>query len=1003
MIRVECFGGVVIRDDNGDKCNLRSRKHAGLLLYLAATPTTTHTREDLASLLWDGAAVRERHSLSQALYDIRTNVGQVLDLTTRTVSLRRASVDCEATSFEKAVEAGRHDVAATLYRGDFAPNLTNLGADGFDRWLDAEQARFKALASLALQNTCNNAEMRGDWDGMCLAALRLIRQNDLNEEAHATLMRGLWLKGDPASALLHAESFRSRKSVTQWAIVAALADQIKHSRTETEVLSIPRLPDPIVGRETEFRDLLGALRRPSNGGHVVLLSGTRGVGKSALLLELARCVETRGRRVRWTSPDWCSGVSVSSHHAGHDERNIYFMDQHSVRNDDIQRLAAWMTLNDALAFIVTNEESPHRALRCGTITVVHVAPLSVQDICRMLLHHWPSAAREALWQIAALSGGNPRLAFAIGRAWQTAPRRGCTDVLSMVEMLLSRHNDLTVTLQAWLAELTPEEVDLAALLAVVTDETATVLRGFLGERERGALLRLRRRGLVAPEAGRLRICYPIMKHALALRCEADGKADRLGRLADALAQGSMFERYAAALEYDRLGSTAVASALASGVAQDALVGGNPALAAAAGEIAFRTTVEARDRFEAGLLFAECAFARGSTAEARQVLRSLVDVAPNRAAKCTVAIRLGKAAVAEGAWEEAARQLETQRCAGNGLGEPVAEARGAVELAQLRLSLAVLKASPNQGALSSTLEARLAEARSMAGRFPLIWIDGVRSLFAYHLAAESVGDAQTTVARHGDTLAVLGDAGRTVLATCRAVLEMRAARLQTAEQILRQAVAKRSDMLDRFQGVALNNLAVALLESGQFKQAMACLDQTTRLDKEVGLPERDRVTAHMNRAQCAFFGGEPGATDRHCRIVRSIARRHALVTMEAQALGMSGLVALWGNRPAEAAANANQARALLPHLPPDSDNYLVDWFLSVWERGEGRSGAADGLTAAANRYEPVDRLAAAKLHFLAASLQEQESQDRSSLREAAQVLRTGGCGWFVRFIKRKGES
>ena len=141
MLTLRCFGGVCAFDHDGSEVTLRSRKHLGLLLYLVAHPRTTHGREELAALLWDGDGRRERHSLSQALYDIRTNLGPLLRVDANTVGVAADHVTYEATEFEAALRAKDHATALDLYRGDFAPDLVNLDAEGFDRWLDDERER----------------------------------------------------------------------------------------------------------------------------------------------------------------------------------------------------------------------------------------------------------------------------------------------------------------------------------------------------------------------------------------------------------------------------------------------------------------------------------------------------------------------------------------------------------------------------------------------------------------------------------------------------------------------------------------------------------------------------------------------------------------------------------------------------------------------------------------------------------------------------------------------
>lgn len=105
MLKLRCFGCVTVVDDDGNERSLRSRKHLGLLLYLLSHPRSVHSREDLADLLWNGDGPKERHSLSQALYDIRSNVDPLVDVSSTSVSVIPGRIEYEAESFERAVKA----------------------------------------------------------------------------------------------------------------------------------------------------------------------------------------------------------------------------------------------------------------------------------------------------------------------------------------------------------------------------------------------------------------------------------------------------------------------------------------------------------------------------------------------------------------------------------------------------------------------------------------------------------------------------------------------------------------------------------------------------------------------------------------------------------------------------------------------------------------------------------------------------------------------------------
>ena len=109
---------------------MRSRKHTGLLLYLVANPHTVHVRDELAYLLWDGHDRKARHSLSQALYDIRSKLSSLLSVNGRAVRLLPNRIVYELDAFERAFQAKDHETVIELYRGAFAPELSDLGPRG---------------------------------------------------------------------------------------------------------------------------------------------------------------------------------------------------------------------------------------------------------------------------------------------------------------------------------------------------------------------------------------------------------------------------------------------------------------------------------------------------------------------------------------------------------------------------------------------------------------------------------------------------------------------------------------------------------------------------------------------------------------------------------------------------------------------------------------------------------------------------------------------------------
>ena len=76
MIRIRCFGGISVEGTDGRVVQFRSRKHVALLSFLAANRDRVHGRDELVRLLWDSPLSSARHSLSQALYDLKRRLGE---------------------------------------------------------------------------------------------------------------------------------------------------------------------------------------------------------------------------------------------------------------------------------------------------------------------------------------------------------------------------------------------------------------------------------------------------------------------------------------------------------------------------------------------------------------------------------------------------------------------------------------------------------------------------------------------------------------------------------------------------------------------------------------------------------------------------------------------------------------------------------------------------------------------------------------------------------------
>ncbi len=304
MFMIQSLGGVRVQDSTGGTIRLRSRKHLALLVYLAAAGRQVYTRDSLARLLWETSLERARHSLSQAIYDLRRHLpGVIGSATGDAVHLETSVFQLDAIEFEKALKSGDLSRAVDLYRGPFADNLARAGTDDFERWLDSERLRLSRLGEMALRRYVRQCDEAGRWGEMCVAALRLVKLSSIDEEAHRALMRGLWLHGDGASAIRHYEE-----------VIAPLERELPGGISEETQLLVRRirstpppepwvdnlgeLQTPFLGREEEMETLRAAVRKICDAPETaVLVSGEAGIGKSRLVSEFSRSVALENIRL----------------------------------------------------------------------------------------------------------------------------------------------------------------------------------------------------------------------------------------------------------------------------------------------------------------------------------------------------------------------------------------------------------------------------------------------------------------------------------------------------------------------------------------------------------------------------------------------------------------------------------------------------------------------------------------------------------------------------------
>jgi DNA-binding SARP family transcriptional activator len=192
---------------------LRGRKIEALCTYLVVTNAPV-SRDTLRALLWPRARPTDgRHNLSQALSRLRAHLrdfhADPLIDSPEGVRLPGGLITTDLLVVERLLRRNSPEslrVASQLCYGEFLAG-TNINETGFDRWIAAQRARARELASETYWRWINALIERDRTEEALLAAFRLVKIEPLNERGHLVLMSSYAKRGQIGAALRHYDSF----------------------------------------------------------------------------------------------------------------------------------------------------------------------------------------------------------------------------------------------------------------------------------------------------------------------------------------------------------------------------------------------------------------------------------------------------------------------------------------------------------------------------------------------------------------------------------------------------------------------------------------------------------------------------------------------------------------------------------------------------------------------------------------------------------------------------
>ena len=299
-------------EKNGEALHVDTRKAIALLAYLAVTQAE-HSRDSLVALLWpESDRSRGRAALRRTLSTLnRALAGEGIHIGREAVALdQTAEIWLDIVALREQIAAGSLAEAAELFRADFLAGFTLRDSPTFDEWQFFQTEALQRELAAVLAQLTEDCRTQGDYERGVEYARRLLALDSLNEAAHRQLMQTYAAKGEHSAALRqYRECVRildQELGVPPLEETTALYEQLLQQRTTEErrtpirdlhslarsAVQPARLP--IVGREAEWSALLAEYAAIQNEGHLIVIEGEAGIGKTRLAEAFVSHLRERG-------------------------------------------------------------------------------------------------------------------------------------------------------------------------------------------------------------------------------------------------------------------------------------------------------------------------------------------------------------------------------------------------------------------------------------------------------------------------------------------------------------------------------------------------------------------------------------------------------------------------------------------------------------------------------------------------------------------------------------
>lgn len=327
-LHIKLFGEFCLTANGVTIPGVNSERLQALLAFILLHRNTPQSRQQVAVNLWpDATDTDAKANLRRRLHELKQLIPAAdrwLHTGTKTVQWVQ-NQDCflDVAEFEVAIAQSHHSTqsqtaleqAAALYQGDLLPSC-------YDDWIVPYREQLRQQAITGLDTLVTLLTAQGNTRSAIRSAQQLQRIDPLYEPAYCHLMRLHAQEGDRAGALrvyhqcmtLLQEELGVNPSPTTSKLyeeLLTLEDVPLVASCVTPSLSITSLPQtssvlpssdlPLIGREAEWNVIQQWLAgcRHSTQRDLLVLVGEPGIGKTRLLEELARAIQTTKSYVLW--------------------------------------------------------------------------------------------------------------------------------------------------------------------------------------------------------------------------------------------------------------------------------------------------------------------------------------------------------------------------------------------------------------------------------------------------------------------------------------------------------------------------------------------------------------------------------------------------------------------------------------------------------------------------------------------------------------------------------